>query len=60
MGLAVYNGIILDLRFPDVCYKKLLSPSVIPRAVAVQTLDLGIATVTLDDLAQIMPVCVAI
>ena len=21
MGLAVYNGIILDLRFPHICYK---------------------------------------
>ena len=29
MGLAVYNSIILDIRFPLVCYKKLLSPAYI-------------------------------
>lgn len=25
MGLAVYNGIILDLNFPPCCFKKLLA-----------------------------------
>lgn len=30
MGLAVYNGIILDLHFPTFGYKKLLSPPVVP------------------------------
>ncbi|CAF3910605.1 unnamed protein product [Rotaria sp. Silwood2] len=29
MGLAVYNAIILDIRFPLVCYKKLLTPAFI-------------------------------
>ena len=24
MGLAIYNGVILDLHFPMACYKKLL------------------------------------
>ena len=24
MGLAIYNGTILDIRFPPCCYKKLL------------------------------------
>lgn len=31
MGLAVYNSVILDIRFPLCCYKKLLSPPVCPR-----------------------------
>lgn len=54
MGLAVYNSIILDLHFPSICYRKLLSPPVVPpldsAAVGV-TKDPGI-----DDLAEIMPV----
>lgn len=24
MGLAIYNGVVLDVRFPAVVYKKLL------------------------------------
>ena len=30
MGLAVYNSIILDLHFPSICYRKLLTPPVVP------------------------------
>ncbi|XP_052132072.1 probable E3 ubiquitin-protein ligase HECTD2 isoform X1 [Frankliniella occidentalis] len=52
MGLAVYNANILDLRFPSVCYQKLLSPPVVPHA----DLHLGVVrNPSLDDLAQIMP-----
>ncbi|KAJ1521334.1 hypothetical protein ONE63_003010 [Megalurothrips usitatus] len=52
MGLAVYNSNILDLRFPSVCYQKLLSPPVVPHA----DMHLGVVrNPTLDDLAQIMP-----
>jgi hypothetical protein len=54
MGLAVYNSIILDLRFPSICYRKLLSPPVVP------PLDSAAVGVTRDpsieDLAEIMPV----
>lgn len=30
MGLAMYNGINLDIRFPPCVYKKLLSPAIVP------------------------------
>ncbi|XP_029465723.1 probable E3 ubiquitin-protein ligase HECTD2 isoform X2 [Rhinatrema bivittatum] len=52
MGLAVYNSITLDIRFPPCCYKKLLSPPIVP---CDQNTLVGIAVVTLDDLYQIMP-----
>ncbi|XP_021913778.1 probable E3 ubiquitin-protein ligase HECTD2 isoform X2 [Zootermopsis nevadensis] len=53
MGLAVYNSIILDLHFPSICYRKLLSPPVVPD---VDTSDVGsVKTPTVDDLAEIMP-----
>lgn len=53
MGLAVYNSIILDLHFPSICYRKLLSPPVVP----VDTSNVGIVHMpTVDDLAEIMPV----
>ncbi|XP_054263843.1 probable E3 ubiquitin-protein ligase HECTD2 isoform X2 [Macrosteles quadrilineatus] len=52
MGLAVYNSIILDLHFPSICYRKLLSPPVVP----VDTSNVGIVHMpTVDDLAEIMP-----
>ncbi|CAM1307289.1 HECTD2 (predicted) [Pycnogonum litorale] len=53
MGLAVYNSIILDLHFPSICYRKLLSPPVIPRDMDYSTV--GLCDPTLDDLAEIMP-----
>ncbi|KAH9524841.1 putative E3 ubiquitin-protein ligase HTD2 [Bulinus truncatus] len=53
MGLAVYNSINLDIRFPSVCYRKLLSPAVVPfnnpRAVV------GVCNVTLHDLKGVKP-----
>ncbi|KAL1122994.1 hypothetical protein AAG570_003318 [Ranatra chinensis] len=53
MGLAVYNSIILDLHFPSICYKKLLSPPVVP---PVDTSAVGIVPdPTIDHLAEIMP-----
>jgi E3 ubiquitin-protein ligase HECTD2 len=54
MGLAVYNSIILDIRFPPCCYKKLLSPAVVPynnpRAVV------GVTPLTVGDLKLVQPV----
>uniref|UniRef100_A0A8C2UVN3 HECT-type E3 ubiquitin transferase n=1 Tax=Chinchilla lanigera TaxID=34839 RepID=A0A8C2UVN3_CHILA len=52
MGLAVYNSIILDIHFPPRCYKKLLSPPIVPSD---QNTPVGICSVTIDDLCQIMP-----
>lgn len=53
-GLAVYNSIILDLHFPTACYKKLLSPPVVPSDI--ESNNVGTAEVTLDDFAEVMPV----
>ncbi|XP_024215638.1 probable E3 ubiquitin-protein ligase HECTD2 isoform X1 [Halyomorpha halys] len=53
MGLAVYNSIILDLHFPSICYRKLLSPPVVP---PVDTSGVGVVrNPTIDDLAEILP-----
>ncbi|CAL4096308.1 unnamed protein product [Meganyctiphanes norvegica] len=53
MGLAVYNSIILDIRFPSICYRKLLSPPVVP---AFEHMPVGITkNPRLDDLSEIMP-----
>ncbi|XP_068806175.1 probable E3 ubiquitin-protein ligase HECTD2 isoform X2 [Struthio camelus] len=52
MGLAVYNSITLDIRFPPCCYKKLLSPPIVP---CDHNALIGICDVTLEDLVQIMP-----
>uniref|UniRef100_A0A452IPY4 HECT-type E3 ubiquitin transferase n=1 Tax=Gopherus agassizii TaxID=38772 RepID=A0A452IPY4_9SAUR len=52
MGLAVYNSITLDIRFPPCCYKKLLSPPIVP---CDQSTPVGISGVSLDDLCHIMP-----
>jgi len=54
MGLAVYNSIILDIHFPPVCYRKLLSPAVVPYNMPKATV--GVTKVTLADLAQVLPV----
>lgn len=53
MGLAVYNSIILDIRFPPCCYKKLLSPAVVPFHDPQATV--GIAPLGLQDLMETMP-----
>ncbi|CDQ61417.1 unnamed protein product [Oncorhynchus mykiss] len=52
MGLAVYNSITLDISFPPCVYKKLLTPPVVPCDL---DLPVGMATLTLDDLQQVMP-----
>ena len=53
MGLAVYNSIILDIHFPAICYKKLLSPAVVPYNNPRATV--GVSNATLDDLTATMP-----
>uniref|UniRef100_A0A4W5JLM8 HECT-type E3 ubiquitin transferase n=1 Tax=Hucho hucho TaxID=62062 RepID=A0A4W5JLM8_9TELE len=52
MGLAVYNSIALDIHFPPYCYKKLLTPPIVP---CDQNTPIGMATATLGDLQQVMP-----
>ena len=42
MGLAVYNSIILDLHFPSICYRKLLTPPVVPQEVSKLLLSISI------------------
>jgi len=54
MGLAVYNSIILDIHFPPICYRKLLSPAVVPYNMPKATV--GVTKVTLKDLSQVFPV----
>lgn len=72
MGLAVYNGIILDLNFPPCCFKKLLA-SLLPPGNAASAVELAHAPdekfctpfgkqvempkFLLDDLTTVMPVC---
>ncbi|XP_052773561.1 probable E3 ubiquitin-protein ligase HECTD2 isoform X2 [Mya arenaria] len=53
MGLAVYNSIILDLRFPPCCYKKLLSPPVVPYNNP--RVPVGVTALTLRDLKTVHP-----
>ncbi|KAK7482010.1 hypothetical protein BaRGS_00026702 [Batillaria attramentaria] len=53
MGLAVYNSINLDVRFPTVCYRKLLSPAVVPFNNPRATI--GFVQATLEDLKTVMP-----
>ncbi|CAI9733271.1 probable E3 ubiquitin-protein ligase HECTD2 [Octopus vulgaris] len=48
MGLAVYNSIMLDIRFPPCCYHKLLSPAVVPYMNDKATV--GVAPLTISDL----------
>ena len=56
MGLAVYNSIILDIHFPPCCYKKLLSPAVVPYQNP--NASVGVANLGLEDLRESMPVAV--
>ena len=53
MGLAVYNGTILDVRFPLCCYKKLLSPAVVPGD---GNATVGVTNLHLSDLKEVVPV----
>ncbi|WAR21788.1 HECD2-like protein, partial [Mya arenaria] len=50
---AVYNSIILDLRFPPCCYKKLLSPPVVPYNNP--RVPVGVTALTLRDLKTVHP-----
>lgn len=54
MGLGVYNSIILDLNFPQACYKKLLSPPVAPKDVGKN--QVGVCKFTLEHFSEVMPV----
>jgi E3 ubiquitin-protein ligase HECTD2 len=57
MGLAVYNAIILDIRFPLVCYKKLLTPAFLPEHMGnLSQIQIGIIKPTLTDFRTIRPV----
>ncbi|XP_013421867.1 probable E3 ubiquitin-protein ligase HECTD2 [Lingula anatina] len=53
MGLAVYNSINLDIRFPLCCYQKLLSPAVVPYNNPSATV--GVTPLGVDDLSLTMP-----
>ncbi|ESN94683.1 hypothetical protein HELRODRAFT_68680, partial [Helobdella robusta] len=53
MGLAVYNSVQLDIRFPPIVYKKLLSPAVVPPNV--QKAVVGVTKATLSDLKLVYP-----
>lgn len=57
MGLAVYNAIILDIRFPLACYKKLLTPAFVrePTMSSAKT-QVGVIKPTLADFRTIRPV----
>ena len=55
MGLAMYNGINLDIMLPFVAYKKLLSPAVVPCSNPNATVGV-IAKPTVHDLDSVMPV----
>ncbi|XP_063048833.1 probable E3 ubiquitin-protein ligase HECTD2, partial [Engraulis encrasicolus] len=52
MGLALYNSITLDIRFPPCVYKKLLNPPMVP---CDPDAPVGITPLTLEDLQQVMP-----
>ncbi|XP_061194602.1 probable E3 ubiquitin-protein ligase HECTD2 isoform X1 [Saccostrea echinata] len=51
MGLAVYNSIILDIHFPPCCFKKLLSPAVVPYNNPQAMV--GVSTMSLEDLKTV-------
>lgn len=55
MGLAVYNGINLDIKLPFIAYKKLLSPAVVPCNNPNATVGV-IPSPTVYDLESVMPV----
>ena len=53
MGLAVYNGEILDIRFPPVVYKKLATVET-PTLISANSIGAS-SHLTLFDLKQVMP-----
>ena len=58
MGLAVYNGEMLDIRFPPCVYKKLLSPEIVPSGddESKKNVQVGVVkSFTLLDLKLLMP-----
>lgn len=57
MGLAMYNGINLDIKLPFVAYKKLLSPAVVPNNNPKAPCGV-IPNPSLYDLDSIMPVSI--
>lgn len=59
MGLAMYNGINLDIMLPFIAYKKLLSPAVVPCGNPNATVGV-ISSPTIKDLESVMPVSVII
>jgi len=54
--VQVYNSTILDLHFPAVCYRKLLSPPIPPPPEDESVLLGVVQQPTIEDLAEIMPV----
>lgn len=56
MGLAVYNAILMDIRFPLVCYKKLLTPAFLSDHIDnISNVQIGIIQPTLTDFRTIRP-----
>uniref|UniRef100_A0A7M5WR61 HECT-type E3 ubiquitin transferase n=1 Tax=Clytia hemisphaerica TaxID=252671 RepID=A0A7M5WR61_9CNID len=53
LGLAIYNGINLDIRFPPIVYKKLLSPAIVPYNNP--HAYVGVVPAGVDDLKQVYP-----
>jgi E3 ubiquitin-protein ligase HECTD2 len=53
LGLAMYNGINLDIRFPMAVYKKLLSPAIVPYNNPHQ--PVGIAKFQMNDFTDVFP-----
>ena len=57
MGLAVYNAIILDIRFPLVCYKKLLTPAYVSdEMINASKMKVGLLKPAMTDFRTIRPV----
>ena len=54
MGLAMYNGINLNIGFPPCLYKKLLSPAVVPYNNP--HASVGVAPMGIDEFKQVYPV----
>ena len=57
LGLAMYNGINLDIRFPMAVYKKLLSPAIVPYNNPHQ--PVGIAKFGMTDFIDVFPVSIS-
>jgi len=53
IGLAMYNGVNLDIRFPPCLYKKLLNPAIVP--FNNPHAPVGIVHMSLSDFKQVFP-----